>query len=73
MRVQLTAGERRVVARVAEGHRNDEIAAELGVSSKTVEWHLTNIYRKLRVRNRTELVLHTVSRGGMKSEGRTGI
>ena len=68
---RLTAGERKVAERVAEGRRNDEIAAELGVSPRTVEWHLTNVYRKLRVRSRTELVLRTVlmRRGSARDAG----
>lgn len=47
--------ERRVAELVALGRRNDEVAAELGVSAKTVEAHLTWIYRKLGLRSRTEL------------------
>jgi DNA-binding CsgD family transcriptional regulator len=42
----------------ARGHRNDEIASELGLSAKTVEWNLTRIYRKVGVRSRTELANH---------------
>ena len=67
MEAQLTAGERRVAEQVAEGRRNEEIAADLGVSARTVEWHLTNVYRKLHVRNRTELVLKTTSRSRAKT------
>lgn len=51
----VTAMERRVAKLVALGRRNDEVAAELGVSAKTVEAHLTRIYRKLGLRSRTEL------------------
>lgn len=40
---------------VAAGRRNDEVAAELGIAAKTVETHLTRIYRKLGIRSRTEL------------------
>ena len=36
---------------------NRELAARLGVSNKTVEAHLSRIYRKLGVRSRTELAL----------------
>lgn len=50
---------------VALGRRNDEVAQELGVSNKTVEAHLTRIYRKLGVRSRTELaVLAAQPEGG---------
>jgi DNA-binding CsgD family transcriptional regulator len=52
---ELTAVERRVAELAAVGRRNDEIAAQLDVSSKTVETQLTRVYRKLGVRSRTEL------------------
>jgi DNA-binding CsgD family transcriptional regulator len=41
---------------VAEGKTNHEVAATLFVTPKTVEFHLTRIYRKLGVRSRVELV-----------------
>jgi DNA-binding CsgD family transcriptional regulator len=41
---------------VAEGLNNAEAAAALYLSRKTVEAHLTRIYRKLGVRSRTDLV-----------------
>jgi DNA-binding NarL/FixJ family response regulator len=52
---ELTEAERRVAELVAEGRTNAEVASELVVSRRTVEWNLTNIYRKLGVRSRTEL------------------
>jgi DNA-binding CsgD family transcriptional regulator len=51
----LTASERRVAELVAAGRSNKEIAAELVVSQRTVEAHLTRAYAKLGVRSRTEL------------------
>jgi regulatory LuxR family protein len=39
----------------ASGRSNQEVAAELFVSTKTVEANLTRVYRKLSVRSRTEL------------------
>jgi DNA-binding NarL/FixJ family response regulator len=54
----LTAGERRVAELVARGWTNDEVARALDLRSKTVEWTLTNVYRKLRLRSRTELAIH---------------
>lgn len=53
---ELTAHELRVAALVERGLRNREIAAALFVSERTVEYHLTNIYGKLDVRSRTELI-----------------
>jgi DNA-binding NarL/FixJ family response regulator len=55
---QLTSGERRVVELVARGLTNQEVAAALDLRTKTVEWTLTNVYRKLRLRSRTELAIH---------------
>jgi DNA-binding CsgD family transcriptional regulator len=52
---ELTETERRVAEHVASGHSNQETAAALFMSVKTVEANLTRIYRKLSVRSRTEL------------------
>lgn len=54
----LTAGERRVAELVARGWTNEEVARALHLRAKTVEWTLTNVYRKLSLRSRTELALH---------------
>jgi DNA-binding NarL/FixJ family response regulator len=54
----LTGGEERIATLAAQGRRNDEIARELELSPKTVEWNLTRIYRKVGVRSRTELAIH---------------
>jgi DNA-binding NarL/FixJ family response regulator len=40
---------------VAEGATNREVAARLFLSHKTIETHLSNAYRKIGVRSRTEL------------------
>jgi DNA-binding CsgD family transcriptional regulator len=52
----LTPQEQRVVAAVRRGATNREIAAEMFLAPKTVEFHLRQIYRKLGVRSRTQLV-----------------
>jgi DNA-binding CsgD family transcriptional regulator len=52
----LTPRETQIALAVAEGHSNKEIAAALFLTPKTVECHLTRIYRKTGVRSRTELV-----------------
>jgi len=51
----LTATESRIAERVASGRSNAEVANELFLSPKTVEWNLSKIYRKLGVRSRAEL------------------
>jgi DNA-binding CsgD family transcriptional regulator len=51
----LTAAEKRVALLVAEGRTNQEVAAALFLSERTVASHLTRIYAKLGVRSRTEL------------------
>uniref|UniRef100_UPI002A80AD09 response regulator transcription factor n=1 Tax=Streptomyces sp. CRN 30 TaxID=3075613 RepID=UPI002A80AD09 len=52
---RLTPQEFQVSRAVARGLNNTEAAASLFVSRKTVEAHLTRIYRKLHVRSRTDL------------------
>jgi DNA-binding CsgD family transcriptional regulator len=51
----LTDAERRVAELAAEGRTNPEIAAAAFLSVKTVEAHLSRVYRKLGVRSRAEL------------------
>ncbi|GAB5894568.1 helix-turn-helix transcriptional regulator [Mycolicibacterium mageritense] len=53
--VELTPQEDAVMALVAQGMSNREVAAELFVSPKTVQYHLTRVYAKLGVRSRAEL------------------
>jgi len=52
---ELSAAERRVAQLVVVGKRNREIAEELGVSVKSVEWHVSHILRKLSISSRGEL------------------
>jgi class 3 adenylate cyclase/DNA-binding CsgD family transcriptional regulator len=51
----LTASEKRVAKFAAEGLSNKDIAQALFVTTKTVEVHLSNVYRKLGIGSRTEL------------------
>jgi two-component system, NarL family, response regulator DevR len=50
----LTKRELEILRLVAEGHSNAELARMLWVTEQTVKFHLSNIYRKLNVSNRTE-------------------
>jgi DNA-binding CsgD family transcriptional regulator len=54
-RDELTPSERRVAELVAQGKTNKEVAAALFLSARTVEFHLSRIYRKLGMRSRSEL------------------
>ena len=56
LRDVLSDAELRVALAVAAGAQNREAAAQLFVSTKTVEYHLSNIYRKLGLRSRVDLV-----------------
>jgi DNA-binding CsgD family transcriptional regulator len=53
--LELTDRERNVAFLVAQGLTNPEVAAQLYVSRKAVEYHLSNIYAKLGVRGRKDL------------------
>jgi DNA-binding NarL/FixJ family response regulator len=51
---ELTRRETEILRLVAEGHSNSQLARMLWVTEQTVKFHLSNIYRKLDVANRTE-------------------
>ena len=59
----LTDREITILKALARGLSNDEIAKELWVARQTVKFHLTNIYRKLGVRNRAEAIRTAYSFG----------
>lgn len=65
----LTPREDEILALVAEGRTNKEIARYLGISEKTVKHYMTNIMEKLQVRNRVEAAL---SLRGRSQAGREG-
>jgi DNA-binding NarL/FixJ family response regulator len=50
----LTRRELEILRLVAEGHSNSQLAQMLWVTEQTVKFHLSNVYRKLGVANRTE-------------------
>ena len=55
MMTGLSRAERRVAALAAEGYSNRQIASKLFVTVSTVEQHLTQVYRKLKVNRRSDL------------------
>jgi DNA-binding CsgD family transcriptional regulator len=58
----LTPTEERVVALVAEGLSNKDVAAQLFVSVATVKTHLVHVFSKLDVKNRAELTRQALAR-----------
>jgi DNA-binding NarL/FixJ family response regulator len=59
----LTERESAILEAVAAGNRTAEISKELWISEHTVKFHLTNIYRKLEVSNRTAAVRCALEQG----------
>ena len=55
-RDQLTASERVLLAALARGRTNIELAVELGISINTVKFHLRNLYEKLGLKNRAQAI-----------------
>jgi DNA-binding NarL/FixJ family response regulator len=60
-RLDLTRREQEILACVARGMRNGEIANALHVAESTVKSHLTSAYLKLGVSNRTQAAIATLS------------
>lgn len=64
----LSPREHEILALVAEGYRNKEIASILGVSENTIRAHIASLYRKLQVSGRVEAALYYFGKG--KKNGR---
>ena len=62
----LTPREEQVVALVADGLSNREVARELGLSEHTVKKYLFHIFDKLGISSRVELALYAMSHGGAR-------
>jgi two-component system nitrate/nitrite response regulator NarP len=52
----LTDREKTMLAALAKGRTNAELAADLGISINTVKFHLRNLYEKLSLRNRSQAI-----------------
>jgi DNA-binding NarL/FixJ family response regulator len=59
----LTARERDVLARVARGYPNRQIASDLGITERTARTHVSNILAKLGLRSRTQAALLAAQHG----------
>jgi DNA-binding NarL/FixJ family response regulator len=62
-RSPLSQREREIVALVAQGYKNKEMAEKMFISEQTVKNHLHNIFDKLGVSDRLELALYAIHKG----------
>jgi DNA-binding CsgD family transcriptional regulator len=65
---RLTPQELQITLLVAEGLTNRDVGARLFLSPKTVEFHLTRIYRKLEIHSRSELVRRRVAETDVETD-----
>jgi RNA polymerase sigma factor (sigma-70 family) len=58
---QLTAREEEIIRLVAQGLSNRAIANQLGITERTVKTHVSNLFIKLGIGNRTELIMNSLN------------
>ncbi|MDH3595113.1 MAG: response regulator transcription factor, partial [Rhodospirillales bacterium] len=68
----LSGRERQVLALMAEGQSNQDIADALHISERTVKFHVSSILAKLAVKNRTEAVMAAIKHGMVDPEITSG-
>jgi len=61
--VPLSSREVEILRHVARGETSKEIAANLGIGERTVNWHLSRVYLKLGATNRAEAVAIAMEEG----------
>lgn len=61
--IRLTPRESAIVSLVVDGRSNDEIAAQLAISTRTVETHLRHLFERLGLASRTELATRALREG----------
>jgi DNA-binding NarL/FixJ family response regulator len=64
----VSSREMQVVTHVVAGYTNKDLGRKLGISEQTVKHHLTNIFDKLGVSNRLELVLFALDHGWIQKD-----
>jgi DNA-binding NarL/FixJ family response regulator len=70
--VDLTDRERQVLGLLASGLANKQIARRLGISEKTVKGHLTNLFQRIGVSDRTQAALWAERTGALKTSTAQG-
>lgn len=60
---ELTEREQDVLRAIAKGQSNQEIADSLGIAVKTVKTHISNIFVKLDVQDRTQAAIYAIRHG----------
>jgi len=65
----LTRRELDIITAFARGCGNKQIARDLSISEKTVRNHVSNIYKKLHVYDRTQAVLYAIREGLIEADG----
>lgn len=63
----LSGRERQIVTAILAGRTNKEIAHQLGISPKTVEWHLARLYARIGVQSRAELAARAERHGWLEA------
>ncbi len=69
----LTRRELDVVRALMQGCSNKEIARQLVISERTVQTHLSNIFAKMQVTSRTEVVLAAINNGWLPASAEVGL
>ncbi len=65
----LSSRELDVLRTIARGRSNKQVATDLGISDKTVRNHVSNIYKKLHIYDRTQAVLYAIREGLIETDG----
>lgn len=68
---QLSRRERGMLEALSKGLTNKELSAELGISTNTVKFHLSNLYEKLSVRNRAQAIAFYYANQAGQGPGRS--
>ncbi len=71
-RYELTPREVQIAELVCQGLRHGSIARQLSIQPGTVKTHIRNIYRKVKVKNKMNMLLRFVSEARGASDGRDG-